>query len=614
MAIQKIQPSYKFNEEQLKQLSEIAPEVFNDNMLNFNALYEALADNISEDEFETEHYSLNWPGKTLAKRLAASPAKVSLIPMFPDYNQNESSGNIFIEGENMEALKLLQKAYGGRIKLIYIDPPYNTGRDFIYDDDFTESAEEYLKRTGQLDDNGALSTSNPKTDGRFHSKWLTMMYPRLKIARELLTDDGVMFISIDDNEVHDLILICNEIFGESNVEHYVWDVREDGTMPKTAKDTVRKEHEYIIAAFKDSSVMRLSKYTSFKYTEGQDWENPDNDPRGPWMSANMSRGVGKGTGGKKSFIITNPAGIQFDRNWAIDKDEYEALLKDNRIYFANNGRGVPRKKIFQNEPIESIQSSIFENLKSSQYGKNEIKSLIGDVDFDYPKPTTLLKRIIQVSSKSDDIILDFFAGSCTLAHAVYDLNKDEKTQRKFICIQIPEATKSDSKSYQLGFKTIAQLGLARIEKASQKIRTEGDNINGLDFGCKAYKLSHSNFRKWQNFNGNDIKQLETLFSQHESSLVDDWKPENLLTEILLIEGFPLDSKIEAVESFKKNKVQKVTSDFCEHALFVCLDKKVVDETIKALSLGDNDIFICLDNAVTDQDKARLDDKGLIKTI
>jgi adenine-specific DNA-methyltransferase len=176
------------------------------------------------------------------------PAKVSLVPLFSDGINQENSENIFIEGENLETLKLLQKSYGGLIKLIYIDPPYNTGKDFIYDDDFTESTDEYLKRTGQLDDNGALSTSNPKTDGRFHSKWLTMMYPRLKIARELLTDDGVMFISIDDNEVHNLILICNEIFGESNVEHYVWDVREDGTMPKTAKDTVRKEHEYIIAA------------------------------------------------------------------------------------------------------------------------------------------------------------------------------------------------------------------------------------------------------------------------------------------------------------------------------------------------------------------------------
>lgn len=439
MAIEKLQPSFKFNEEQLSQLFEIVPEVFNDNILNFNSLYEALEDSIKEDDLQSEHYGLYWPGKTFAKRLVGSPAKVSLVPLVSDGIKQENSENIFIEGENLETLKLLQKSYGGLIKLIYIDPPYNTGKDFIYDDDFTESADEYLKRTGQLDDNGALSTSNPKTDGRFHSKWLTMMYPRLKIARELLTDDGVMFISIDDNEVHNLILICNEIFGESNVEHYVWDVREDGTMPKTAKDTVRKEHEYIIAAFKDASVMRLSKYTSYKYKEGEDWDNPDNDPRGPWMSANISRGVGKGKGGKKSFIITNPAGIQFDRNWAIDKEEYKELLNDNRIYFANNGRGVPRKKIFQNEPIESIQSSIFENLKSSQFGKKEIKSLIGEVDFEYPKPTSLLKRIIQVSSKPGDIILDFFAGSCTLAHAIYDLNKDKKTQRKFICIQIPEA-------------------------------------------------------------------------------------------------------------------------------------------------------------------------------
>jgi adenine-specific DNA-methyltransferase len=370
----------------------------------------------------------------------------------------------------------------------------------------------------------------------------------------------------------------------------------------------------LLLPFKDASVMRLSKYTSYKYKEGEDWDNPDNDPRGPWMSANISRGVGKGKGGKKSFIITNPAGIQFDRNWAIDKEDYEELLKDNRIYFANNGRGVPRKKIFQNEPIKSIQSSIFENLKSSQFGKKEIKSLIGEVDFEYPKPTTLLKRIIQVSSKPGDIILDFFAGSCTLAHAIYDLNKDKKTQRKFICIQIPEAIKSDSKSYQLGFKTIAQLGLSRIKKVSQKISSEIELSNKLDFGCKVYKLSHSNFKKWQRYKGNDTKHLETLFTQYETSLIDDWKPENLLTEILLIEGFQLDSEIKVDISFKKNKIQKVTSDYCKHALYICLDKKLEDETIKSLSLSDNDIFICLDNSVTDQDKVRLEDKGLIKTI
>jgi len=614
MAIEKLQPVFMFNEEQLKLLREIVPNVFLDNILDFNILYESLTEYIQEDEMQLEHYGLYWPGKTIAKKMATSPAKVSLAPILSEGLNQEYSANIFIEGENLEVLKLLQKSYGGRIKLIYIDPPYNTGKDFIYDDNFAETAEEYLKRTGQLDENGILTTTNPKTDGRFHSKWLTMMYPRLKIARELLTDDGVIFISIDDNEVHNLILICNEIFGESNIEHHIWDVREDGTMPKTAKDTVRKEHEYIIAAFKDSSVMRLSKYTSFKYAESEDWDNPDNDPRGPWMSANISRGVGKGTGGKKSFIITNPAGIQFDRNWAIDIDEFNTLLKDNRIFFANNGRGVPRKKIFQNEPLKSIQSSIFENLKSSQYGKNEIRNLIGDVDFDYPKPTKLLKRIIQIASKPGDIVLDFFAGSCTLAHAVFELNKEEKTQRKFICIQIGEAIERDSKSYHLGFKTIAQLGMERIRKAALKVSSEMAVTDGLDFGFKVYKICQSGFKNWPNYTGTDTKQLETLFSKYEDSLIDGWKPENLLTEIILIEGFPLDNKVEVVVSFMKNKVQKITSDFCDHVLFVCLDKKIEDETIDSLFLEDSDIFICLDNAITDQDKVRLDDKGLIKTI
>lgn len=619
MPIEKLRPSFSFDEERINELKKIAPEAFADGKINWEVLKEALGEHLEDVSGEVEHFGLFWPGKKEARKIASIPSKGTLVPVYgeglktdgtPDTDGVNDSHNIFIEGENLEVLKILQKSYAGRIKMIYIDPPYNTGNDFVYDDDFTEPLDEYLRRTGQIDGDGKPLTTNKKADGRFHSKWLSMMYPRLILSRNLLSEDGVIFISIDDNEVHNLRQLMNEVFGEECIEQYVWDVRERGTMPKTAKFTVRKEHEYIITAYRNSYNKNLSKYQEFKYKDKAEWSNPDKDHRGPWMSGNMSRGTDSASGGSKCFSITNPQGKIFYRDWSVDEETYKELLADNRIYFADNGRGVPRIKIFQNEPTLSIQSSIFENLGSSQTGKKQIQALIGDVDFDYPKPVKLIKRIIEIASDKEAIILDFFVGSGTTLQAVVEMNTQDNGNRKFIGIQMAEKCHEESKSYDRGFKLISDIAKGRISEVLKQVR----NKNTIPLGFKYFRLQTSNFKDLIDYHGNQTLQIQARFEEYtNSSLVEKWNYEYLLSEVMIIEGFPLDSQIKTI-SHSTNKIVTVSSAFCEHSLIACFDEKIKPETINTLEFRDNDFFICLDSAISDQDKLRLSDMGLIKTI
>ncbi len=632
MAIQKIQPSYKFNEEQLKQLRQIAPEAFKDNILDFNTLYEALSDFLEEDDFRTEHFGLMWPGKTDAKRTTAIPARGSLAPSIGIGINEEYSKNIFIEGDNLEVLKLLQKSYTDSVKLIYIDPPYNTGNDFIYEDDFSESLSDYLYRTNQIDDIGRRLTTNTKADGRFHSKWLSMMYPRLKLARNLLTDDGVIFISIDDNELHNLKALCNEIFGEENfIDIFSWMKTET---PANLSLKSKKAIEYIICFQKNKNSERF-KGLQKKSSSDNPLIKPQNTLKEltfkkEWIITNMKDSKFKkgvyGTANNK-IVLKNDVEIKNKKFLTDVTLEAKFIWTPEKLKEEiDNGTEIRIKtKTF----VPSYEKANYEpevpwNIINRSFGvgtndnaTTELNDLFGKKVFDYPKPTSLLEYLIQFVCEDNDIVMDFFAGSGTTGHAAINYALKNKINLQYIIVQLPveldSSNEVDRNALEMGFKTLADVTFARLIKSIEKNKIELETSE-INYGIKKYVLSNSNFKIWQNFTGQNTKELENLFSQFESPLVDDWYPDNLLTEILLIEGFPLDSKIESVKIFKKNKVQKITSDFCEHALFVCLDKKVEDETIKTLSLGDNDIFICLDNAVTDQDKARLDDKGLIKTI
>ena len=324
---------------------------------------------------------------------------------------NGGQMNFLIEGDNLASLKLLEKTHKGKIDLLYIDPPYNTGnKDFVYDDSFVDSNDTFR-----------------------HSKWLSFMEKRLQIARNLLSEKGVIFISIDDNEQSALKMLCDSIFGETLSEQYIWCLQDktEGSFVKTAGLTVRKEHEYIIACFKNGG-KRYKKYAGKReFSEGS-FSNPDNDPRGNWFSGNISRNGITSTTGSKYYTITNPAGISFTRNWTLSKEEYDNAMADNRIYFSKEGAGVPRLKIFENAEIALIQSSLFNDVHTSITGKNELKKLFTAIPFNFPKPTMLIDRLMRIAGENNSIILDFFAGSGTTGHSVMKLNAEDGGCRKFI--------------------------------------------------------------------------------------------------------------------------------------------------------------------------------------
>jgi len=572
-------------------------------------------------------YGLYWPGKRQAKRAASIPPKGTLVPVKGDGVDQENTKNIYIEGDNLEVLKLLQKSYAGKIKMIYIDPPYNTGNDFVYKDDFSEMTEEYEKETGDRDEQGVKQAAklNSRADGRFHSKWLTMMYPRLKLAHRLLSEDGVIFISIDDNEVAQLRKICDEIFGEDNfIGQFIWKSRQNKDNRNLTGVSI--DHEYVISYIKGGEYRALhgSERKESQYT------NPDNDPRGLWTSANMVGILPEKLRPNCHYELINPnTGINYGKpqmGWRYDKKTMNKLIEDNRILWPENIKGRPRKKSFLSDISDILPgySSIIGVDVYTRNGTKEIEEIFQSRYFDYPKPIALLKDFInQTTNKTyNSIILDFFSGSSTTAHAVMQLNAEDGGNRQFIMVQLDEIVteKNNKEAYDFLLKekkplNICEIGKERIRRAGRKIKEgAGLNASNLDTGFKVFRSASSNYKKWQNYKGTDIKEAEDLFLKYENPLIESWKEEDLLTEIMLTEGFPLDSAVAVIKDFKKNKITKISSDFCEHSLFICLDNTIKSETINTLILSAHDIFICLDNAVTDQDKVRLDDKGLIKTI
>lgn len=524
--------------------------------VDFDLLRQELSSVVVEGD--QERYCLDWVGKREAMLTANAPIAKTLRPLREQSVDFDTTQNLFIEGDNLDALKLLQESYLDKVKMIYIDPPYNTGNDFIYKDNFAESTQTFLERSEQIDEEGNRLVANTESNGRYHSDWLSMMYSRLKLARNLLTDDGAIFISIDDNEVDNISRLLKELFGGEQVEIYIWDTRERGQMPKTAKNTVRKEHEYIVTAFKKAK--QLNKYSSLKYADNEGWTNPDNDPRGNWMSANISRGSGEATGGSKSFTITNPAGISFHRDWSISEQEYQDLLADNRIYFADNGKGVPRKKIFQNEPVDSIQSSFFADLSSSQSAAEMITEMFDSKVFDYPKPVNLIKRFISIAADSNDIIMDFFAGSATTAHAVMELNSEDGGDRKFILAQLPEildVNKAPNAKAKVTIQnainfcqennlptTIAEISKERIRRAGAKIKAENADqagIGQLDTGFRVLKVDDSNMQDVY-YRPQDLTL--DLVAQMVDHIKSDRSDEDLLFQVMLDLGLELSLPIE----------------------------------------------------------------------
>lgn len=553
-------------------------------------------------EGKEERYQFTWPDKKKAMLAANAPITATLRPIQADSVGRDGtpggfdSENLYIEGDNLEVLKLLQETYLGKVKMIYIDPPYNTGNDFVYEDDFAQSTDEYMENSGQYDEEGNRMVTNTESNGRFHTDWLNMMYPRLKLAKDLLAEDGVIFISIDDNEVENLNKICNEVFGESNlVAQIPWQSRAS-----IQNDTdFSVNHEYICVyakirrqenrRLKESNYVEWHKRDSFVCRplplDRDKYDNPDNDPRGPWKADPLDA---PNVRLNLIYPVTNPnTGEQHlpprGRHWRFLPAKFSSALEDDRIIWANSGLGRPQLKVFYEEKKElgSIDNSWFsaDRIGTSTTGTKELMKLfVGTTYFDTPKPVSLLLKLLYLANTDDgSIIMDFFSGSATTAHAVMQLNAEDGGHRKFIMVQLPEKTDEKSEAYKAGYENICEIGKERIRRAGRKIKEEAGLAvpADLDIGFRCLRLSESNMENVY-YAPEDTKQ-EDLFH-----LVDNVKPdrtpEDLLFQVMLDLGVLLSSSIEVKEMAGK-KVFNVAEGF----LLACFDHDMTEETVKAIA-------------------------------
>ncbi len=544
--------------------------------VDFDKLRQELSSSIVSDR--EERYQFTWPDKSKAILLANAPVNAALRPCREESVDFDNTKNLYIEGDNLDVLKCLKENYLHQVKMIYIDPPYNTGSDFVYEDDFAESAEEYRSRSGQFDEQGNRLVTNTESNGRFHTDWLNMIYPRLKVAYDLLRMDGVIFISIDDHEVDNLKKVCNEIFGEKNfIAQLVW---ERAFSPKNDARFISNSHDYIVMFARNIESFKIGRLPRTEEANAR-YSNPDNDPRGPWMSSDISV---KTYNAACDYPITTPSGRIVEppagRCWRLSKNAFFERLQDNRIWFGPNGDGTPRIKRFLSElKFEGMAPTsilFFKEVGHSQEGAQEVVSLFGDKGvFDGPKPVRLLQRLITLANLNDDsIVLDFFSGSATTAHALMKTNAEKDTHCKFILVQLPEEV-SDTKK-DLGYKTICEIGKERIRRAGKKIKEESPlTTQHLDTGFRVLKLDSTNMEDIY-YAPNDINQAN-LFS-----LVDNVKPdrtsEDLLFQVMLELGATLDSKIE-YQTIDGKTVWNVSDGY----IVACFDKDVTDDVVKVIA-------------------------------
>ena len=453
--------SMNISEDKKNKLKELFPEVFSEDKIDFEKLKLTLGEEITDSE---ERFGLQWPGKKDCFKVIQEPSIGTLKPCKEESISWDTTENIFIEGDNLEVLKLLQKSYYGKIKMVYIDPPYNTGGEFIYPDRFQENLDTYLAYTGQVNDEGKKFSTNSETTGRFHSNWLNMIYPRLFLARNLLKNDGVIFISIDDNEVDNLKKVCNEIFGEENfISCVVWK-RKRGR-DNSAK-YISKSHEYLLIYSKNINNLEFNKLDLDKETL-KAYKNPDNDSRGPYRTLGV---WARGTQGGSKYSYTNNDGEFYDeRLWLMKEENLRKLENEKKLIF--NGDKVYRK-LFLNENEGNVSDSLWDDMSNAANAADEIKKIFGEIIFDTPKPIPYLIKMLKIATNSNDIVLDFFSGSCSMAHAILEENKNELMNRKFIMIQLPELLDQKSSAINLGFKTIADIGKNRIRRVINNISSE----------------------------------------------------------------------------------------------------------------------------------------------
>jgi len=568
-------------DESLDRLKALFPEAFAEGKVDFDVLRQLLGDAVDGSD---EKYGLNWHGKRHARQLALTPSTGTLRPCPEDSVDWDATQNLMIEGDNLEVLKLLQKSYAGKVKLIYIDPPYNTGEDFVYPDNYRNNIRNYLELTGQTDDQGRKLSSNAKSSGRFHTEWLCMMYPRLKLCRDLLRADGLLFVSMGDFEIGHLRTILDEVFGSDNFEgHIHWRRRHNQPNDRTKMLGLVAEH--LLCYARDSAAYKRSGAGKVGITGS--FSNPDNDSRGNWATKPWK--VGTSQSGSRYTILT-PTGRAYDEEWMGEKSTFEKLLADGRIVFPRSGDGAPRKKYFYHEREEEGQCAT--NWWShSQFGHNQggsetLRQLLGENNlFNNPKPVELMEGIISVSNaKDEDIVMDFFSGSGTTGHAVIATNQRMSDNLRYILVQLPEKLGADNKEqvaaalYCDGLgkeRNIAELTKERLRRAGAKIKEENPDYDG-DLGFRVFKLDKSNIRAWDPMPDN----LEDALQDAIDHIRPGRTEQDILYELLLKLGLDLCAPIETREVAGKT-VHSVGGG----TLIACLDERIASEDAEPLASG-----------------------------
>ena len=580
-------------DENFKKLAEMFPNAVTETIDENGEVVRAIDKDVLMQEINTkvidgkeERYQFTWPDKKKSVLLANAPISKTLRPCREESVDFDITENLYIEGDNLEVLKLLQETYLGKIKMIYIDPPYNTGNDFVYEDDFAQSTEEYLANSGQFDGDGNRLVPNTESNGRFHTDWLNMLYPRLKLAKDLLTDDGVIFISIDDNEVENLLKCCGEVFGDCNfVAQIPWRKR---TAKSDVPFGVSQDYEYIICFAKSSNFTASVEGKERKY-----YETPDFVGR-PWRVHDLTKQTTASERPNSYFTIVNPkTGEQYpanpNRTWAITEDTFRTYYAENRIVFPGDYEFLniqkPVLRYWKEDDMKkagdkfgkvAVSTKLPDNIGMSQDGTKEITSLLGAKAFSFPKPSALIKYLISTSTEKEDYVLDFFSGSATTAHAVMQLNAEDGGHRKFIMVQLPEATDEKSEAHKAGYKTICEIGKERIRRAGKKIKEHSPlTTQDLDIGFRVLKCDTSNMKEIF-YRPDEVEQ--TLFDNYASNIKEDRTPEDLLFQVMLDLGILLSSKIEET-TIGGCKVLNVADGF----LYACFDNNICDEVVTAIA-------------------------------
>lgn len=604
-------------DENFKKLAALFPNAVTETIDENGVVVRAIDKDVLMQEISTtvvdgkeERYQFTWPDKKKSVLLANAPISKTLRPCPAESVGKDGtpggfdSENLYIEGDNLEVLKLLQETYLGQVKMIYIDPPYNTGNDFVYEDDFAQNTEEYLANSGQYDEEGNRLVANTESNGRFHTDWLNMIYPRLKLAKDLLKDDGVVFISIDDNEVAQLHKLCDEVFGESNFAgQFPWRKR---TAKSDVPFGISQDYEWILCYARSSAFVACVEGGTRKYYETDDL------PGKPWRIHDLTKQTSASERPNSFFTIVNPkTGEEYpanpNRTWAVTKETFEMYYAQNRIVFPGDydflNISKPALRYFQADDMAKagdkfgfipVSTNLPDIVGMTQDGTKEIVTLFEGKIFGFPKPVELLKHFIKVSTiaskKQEDIILDFFSGSATTAHAVMQLNAEDGGNRKFIMVQLPEKTDEKSEAYKAGYQNICEIGKERIRRAGAKIKEENPMTTmDLDVGFRVLKCDSTNMK---NVYYHPDEYEPSMFDSLADNIKEDRTPEDLLFQVMLDLGVLLSSKIEQAEIAGK-KVFNVADNF----LIACFDENVTDETITAIAKQKPYYFVMRDSSL-----------------